>query len=454
MKRIETFFVSKVGVSFFNVFVLLLALFFLWGFALGLLDILNNHFQTIIQTDGSKYAFVLLTYYIGYLLMPIPTSIFTERFGYRKGIILGLVLYALGSFMFLPTSHYHSFPLFLLSLFCIALGMAALETVVNPYATLVGKNKYSTFRITLGHSFTSLGWFFGPFVGRSILLDIHEQNTNEFSSIAVPYVGVGVLVLFLAILLSISISDLPKFSRERAGRFVSQSSRKNQRRSSIFKRRHFTWGVVTMFFYMVAQTAVFGFYTRYLFDLFKSLESKTVFGHDYLLKVIQVLGGSDVVNDKLYHSVAALIFTFAGFGLFTLGRFFGSFLLIKIRPNKLLILTSGFSLLFSIIMGLNLGIISFFALCLITLSMSTMFPIIFSLGIRKMGNKTKRASAYIIMAIAGGSTYPIITNAFPSVSSVDIGLVFLLMSFIFTFTYGYRGYKIDDETRANLVVNN
>jgi len=453
MNKIESFFVTKVGVSFFNVFVLLLALFFLWGFALGLLDILNNHFQTIIQKDGSKYAFVLLTYYAGYLLMPIPASIFTERYGYRKGIILGLLLYAFGSFMFLPTSHYHSFQLFLLSLFCIALGMAALETVVNPYATMVGRNKYSTFRITLGHSFTSLGWFFGPFVGRSILLDIHEQNAREFSSIAVPYVGVGVLVLFLAILLSISISDLPKFSRERSGRFVSQASRRNQQNSSIFKRRHFTWAVVAMFFYMIAQTAVFGFYTRYLFDLFKSLESKTVFGHDCLLRIIHILGGNEVVNDKLYHSVAALVFTFAGFGLFTLGRFFGSFLLIKIKPNKLLIVTSGFSLLFSIIMGLDLGIISFVALCLITLSMSTMFPVIFSLGIRKMGNKTKSASAYIIMAIVGGSTYPILVNAIPSVSSVSIGLGSLFVSFVFVLLYGYKGYKIDDETRANLVIN-
>jgi len=451
MNRIESFFVTKVGVSFFKVFVLLLALFFLWGFSLGLLDILNKHFQTIIQTDVSKYAFVLLAYYAGYLLMPIPTSIFTERFGYRKGIILGLVLYALGAFMFLPTSHFHTFPLFLLSLFCIALGMAALETVVNPYTTMIGRNKYSTFRITLGQSFTSLGWFFGPFVGGSILLDIRAKSTDEFASIAVPYVGVGVLVLFLAILLS--MSDLPKFSRERSGRFVSMGSKNNQQNRLIFKHSHFSWAVVTMFFYIAGQTAVFGFYTKYLFDLFKSLEGQTVFEHEYLLRVIQVLGGSTVVNDKLYHSVAVLVFSYAGFGLFTLGRFFGSFFLIKMKPNKLLIITSGFSLLFSIIMVLNLGMLSFIALCLITLSMSTMFPIIFSLGIRKMGNKTKRASAYIIMAIVGGSTYPIVTNAIPSINPVSIGLGFLFVSFIFVFVYGYRGYKIDDETRTNLVID-
>jgi len=446
MNKIESFFVSKVGVSFFKVFILLIALFFLWGFALGLLDILNNHFQDLIQTDGSKYALVLLTYYVGYFLMPFPTSVFTERFGYRKGIILGLVLYGLGSFMFLPTSHYHSFPLFLFSLFSIALGMAALETVVNPYATMAGKSKYSSFRITLGQSFTSLGWFFGPFVGGSILLDIRAQKVDEFASMAVPYVGIGVLVLLLAIL--VYISDLPQFSRERSGRFVRVSSKNSQQKVSIFKYRHFTWAVVAMFFYVPAQTALFSFYTKYLLELFKGMETKAVFGQGLLLKIIHILGGSDLLNDKVYHTAAGLIFTFVGFGLFTLGRFFGSFLLIKMKPNQLLTMSSSFSLLFSILIGLNLGIISFISLCLITLSISTMFPVIFSLGIRKMGSKTKRASAFIIMAIIGGSTYPIMVNVLPTVSPISIGLVFLVIASLVILSYGYKGYSIDAKTRA------
>jgi len=450
MNKIESFFVSKVGVSFSKVFVLLITLFFLWGFALGLLDILNKHFQDVIQTDASKYALVLLSYYAGYLLMPLPASLFTERFGYKNGIILGLLLFAVGAFMFFPTSQFKSFPLFLFSLFFIALGMAALETVVNPYTTLVGKNKYSTFRITLGQSFTSLGWFFGPFVGGTIILD-QVQNSNEFAQMAVPYVGVGILVLFIAILFL--ISELPKISEEKYEKLKSSTLKIGLESRSIFKRKHFSGAVIAMFFYIAAQTALFGFYTKYLFDLFKAMESQTVIGHDYLLNIVKIVGQTNVLNDKVYHTVVSSIFVFAGFGLFTIGRFVGSFILIKLKPNILLFFASLFSLLFSVVLGLNLGLISFVALCLITLSMSTMFPIIFSLGIRKMGYKTKRASALIIMAIVGGSTYPILIHIIPNANPVNMGIIFLIVSFIVTFLYGYKGYKIDPKTRANLKTN-
>jgi len=450
MNKIESLFVTNVGVSFFKIFSLLLSLFFLWGFSLGLSDVLNKHFQELIEPNSSKYVLVLLAYYGGYLLMPIPASIFAERFGYKNGIILGLMLYALGAFMFFPTTHFHSFPLFLLSLFAIALGMAALETVVNPYTTLVGKNKYSTFRITLGHSFTSLGWLFGPFVGGSILFDVRKQvtiaNTNEFATMAVPYVGIGILVLLVAIL--ILISDLPKIKGEKLKSITLKNP--EQKSVSIYKRRYFITASITMFFYIAAQTAIFGFYTKYLFNLFKSMAIQPVIGNECLIKIIHFVGNSKVLNDSLYHSVAAFIFAFVGMGLFTVGRFAGSFILIKFKPNVLLILSSVFSLFFSIILWLDLGIISFVALCLITLSISTMFPVIFSLGIRKMGYKTKRASAHIIMAIVGGAIYPIIVTILPSINPVKFGLSILFISFVVTFIYGYKGYQIDDKTRAKL----
>jgi len=449
MNKLETLFVKNVGVSFFKIFSLLITLFFLWGFSLGLSDVLNRHFQELIEPNSLKYSFVLLAYYAGYFIMPLPASIFAERFGYKNGIILGLMLFAFGSFMFFPTSQFHSFPLFIFSLFAIALGMAALETVVNPYATLIGKNNYSTFRITLGHSFTSLGWLFGPFVGGSILFDVHEQvvtkTTTEFASMSVPYVGIGILVLLLAIL--ILISDLPKIRDEK---LKSITLKNPQYKSiSIYKRRYFITAVITMFFYVAAQTAIFGFYTKYLFDLFKSMDNQVI-GNGWLLKIIHFVGNSNDLNDRLYHSVATLIFTFMGMGLFTVGRFVGSFILIKFKPNVLLVLSSIFSFFFSIVLWLDLVVISFVALCLITLSISTMFPVIFSLGIRKMGYKTKRASAHIIMAIVGGSSYPILVGVLPTINPVSIGLTILFISFILTFIYGYSGYKIDDKIRPEL----
>ena len=457
MNKIESFFVTKVGVSFNKVFSLLLTLFLLWGFALGLLDILNNHFKEIIHANASKLAYILLTYYAGYLIMPLLSSRFAERFGYKNGIILGLMLYALGAFLVFPTSQFHSFPLFLFSMFSIDMGMAALETVVNPYTTLVGQNKYATFRITLGQSFTALGWFFGPFVGANILSDIQANKGSEFTALAVPYVGVGILVLFIAILFL--ISDLPRITPQSYKQLKIQSIKKKEESKpllkprSIFKRKHFVFAVITMMFYIAAQTAFWGFYSKYLVDLFKTMESHSVIGQAFLLKMIRFIGNTNIVDDKLYHTVAAFIFSFVGFGLFSFGRFFGSFILIGVKPSRLLRISAINGFICSILIALNLGIISFVALCLISLSISAMFPIIFSLGIRKMGAQTKRASAYLIMAIAGGSAYPILTNIYSAENPVTVGLIILIISFFVVFMYGFKGYKIDDKTRQSLMAD-
>ncbi len=440
MNKIESLFVSKVGVSFFNVFVLLISLFFLWGFALGLLDILNRHLQEVIDPNPLKYALVLLAYYAGYLLMPIPASLFIQKYGYKPSILLGLLFYAVGAFLFIPISHFQSFPLFILALFFIALGMAALETGVNLYTTLVGENRYSTFRLTLAQSFTAAGWFFGPIVGSSILVDIKNLKHNEFAVVGVPYVGIGVLVLFVAIL--ILLSKLPLIRATVYNKPSNSSDALQINRNAIFQHRHFTGAVIAMAFCIIAQISLFGFFIQYLFDLFKGLEHQSVLGKEYLMKVIQFIGHTNAMNDQLYLSVASSIFTFAGFGLFAFGRFLGSFILINLKPNKVLVVTALSSIFLTIMMASNLGVLSFIAICLMTLSMSVMFPIIFTLGIRKMGQFTFQASAFLVMAIASGSFYYILLYLFPNFSAINIGIGLLLISFLVILNYGLRGYKI------------
>ncbi|MFA5045732.1 MAG: MFS transporter [Paludibacter sp.] len=450
MTRIISYFEEKIGVPFFKVFALLLVLFFLWGFMLGLFDVLNKHLGELIALDSTKHILMLLTYYAGYLLMPIPASLFAERYSYKKGFIFGLLVFATGTFMFIPTSQFHSFPLFLFSLFAISMGMAALETVVNPYTTLVGKPKYATFRITLGQSFTSLGWLFGPFVGASILFDVREKvsivQTNEFTAMTVPYVGIGILVVLIVVMLL--VTDLPNINGEKVRSLTLNNP--EEKSISIYKRGYFVTAFITMFFYMAAKTAVFGIYIMYLLDLFKSLSDHSVIGNEFLLKIVHLIAKTNELNETVYKSVATVLFIFIGMGMYTVGRFIGSFILIKFKPNILLVLSSVFSLLFSMIIWLNLGIISFIALCLLTLSISTMFPVIFSLGIRKMGYKTKRASAHIIMAIVGGGMFPLLVGVLPAISPVNIGLSILVVSFVVTFFYGFKGYKIGRITRTKL----
>ena len=337
------------GKNYLLPFVLVTSLFFLWGFAHSLLDVLNKHFQEILHISRAESGLVQFSVYFGYFIAAVPAGLFMTRYGYRKGIILGLLLYAAGAFLFLPATGLKAFFPFLCALMIIAFGLAFLETAANPYVSVLGPSVSAERRLNLSQSFNGLGWIFGPLIGGLIIFSLTAPGENQFSSMAIPYSGVGFVVLVIAVLF-IRIR-LPEIKEE------SLAGQQDTSYRSLFRIRHFILAVVAQFFYVAAQTGINSFFINYVTE----------------------------TNSRVSNRTAAIILSFGGMGLFWAGRLSGSYFMKRVKPNRLLTFYAGccIFLLFLVIAGL--GWISTGALILTYFFMSVMFPTIFVLGLKELG---------------------------------------------------------------------
>src|SRR5580693_5717000 len=174
--------------------ILVTSLFFLWGLAYGLLDVLNKHFQEMLDVTKARSTLLQAAYFGAYFLVAYPAGLFMNRFGYKKGILLGLLLYAIGALLFYPSAQLLNFNFFLVSLFIIAAGLACLETAANPYITVLGKPETSEFRLNLSQSFNGVGSFLGPIIGANLFF---SGNSKDLSSVQYVYLIIGAIVLVM-----------------------------------------------------------------------------------------------------------------------------------------------------------------------------------------------------------------------------------------------------------------
>jgi FHS family L-fucose permease-like MFS transporter len=392
-------------------FILVTSLFFLWGFAHGCIDVLNKHFQELLNMSKAKSAFIQFVFYGGYFLMALPAGMLMQRFGYKKGIIFGLLLFAGGAFLMLPATLIQTFGSFLFCLFVIACGLTCLETAANPYTTVLGPPASGERRINFSQSFNGLGWIAGPLVG-GMLIFSGSSNGNRFASIALPYMFIGTLVLIVAFLFW-----RVKFPLLKEEANVSDNDNGNSGGSlrDLLKYPHFVLAVVAQFLYVAAQTGVNSFFINYVTEEIPSLTNA---------QAAQILG-------------------FGGMGLFWLGRFSGSTLFMRlIRPNRLL---AFYAIVNVITMGLvvaGLGWISVIALFSTYFFMSVMFPTIFALGIKDLGPLTKKGSSLLVMSIVGGALIPVIMGRIADVSTMALGFIVPLICFAFIVYYGISGYRV------------
>lgn len=441
MKTTNTIFRSEDGKSYIIPFILVTSLFFLWGFAHSLLDVLNKHFQDILHVSKAQSGLVQAAVYGGYFLMAIPAGMLMKRFGYKKGIIFGLLLYAFGAFLFYPAVNIQQFWAFLLALFIIALGLTCLETAANPYSTVLGAPEYSAQRLTLSQSFNGVGWILGPLVG-SLVLFGSTNSADPFASLAIPYVAIGFVVLVLALLFSrVELPEIDEAKAEHAEHTIAEEANSSVAYSSLFHYRHFKWAVASQFFYVAAQTGINSFFINYVYDIFVTMEKKTVIGHDLLVWLIQAISHQEVVNESSYNATAGIILAVGGMGLFTIGRFAGSALLVWFKPNKLLTYFALSCMALTLLVISGLGAVSIAALCLIYFFMSIMFPVNFALGLRGLGSHTKRASSFLVMAIVGGAIFPALMGYVADISSMQIGFIIPFICFFVVFLFGANGYK-------------
>ncbi len=389
-------------------FILVTSLFFLWGFAHGCIDVLNKHFQELLSMSKAKSAFIQFVFYGGYFLMAVPAGMLMQRVGYKKGIILGLLLFAGGAFLMFPATFIQTFGSFLFCLFIIACGLTCLETAANPYTTVLGPPDYAERRINFSQSFNGLGWIAGPLVG-GMLIFSGSGNGNKFATIALPYMLIGSLVLIVAFLFWRIKFPPVKEETEETGKENTGSIR------DLLKYPHFILAVVAQFLYVAAQTGVNSFFINYVTEELPSLSNRQ----------------------------ASLILGIGGMGLFWLGRFTGSTIFMRlVKPNKLLAVYAVVNVIMMALVVAGLGWISVIALFSTYFFMSVMFPTIFALGIKDLGPLTKKASSFLVMAIVGGALIPLLMGYIADVSTMAMGFIIPLACFAFIVYYGLSGYKI------------
>jgi len=381
-------------------FILVTSLFLLWGVAHSLLDVLNKHFQDILGITKSRSGLVQAALYGGYFIMAIPAGLFMNRLGYKKGIITGLLLYAVGAFLFWPATYIQTFGFTLLCLFIIACGLTFLETAANPYSSVLGPKETSEQRLTLSQSFNGLGWIIGPAIGGVLILGNNGETTgNKFASMALPYMIIGSVVLFVAILFV--ITRLPEIhDGEHDGRGDSGTFR------GLFRVRHFRYAVIAQFLYVAAQTGINSFFINYVVETMPDFTPEKA---AYLLSV--------------------------GFIFFMSGRFLGSLFMSWFSPRHMLAVYAIVNTAAMVLVMLGLGWPSLIAIYLTYFCMSIMFPTIFALGLKDLGAMTKRGSSVLVMTIVGGAICPVIMGRIADVSGMATGFVVPLICFAFIAWY-------------------
>ena len=390
------------GKSYLVPFILITSLFLLWGFAHGLLDVLNKHFQGVFTMTKAESGLVQFSTYIAYFLMALPAGAFMKRYGYRKGIIMGLLLFAIGAFGFIPAAFLHSATPFLIALFVIACGLCILETAANPYSTILGPSASAAQRLNLSQSFNGLGWILGPLVGGLLIFGASEGDSMALTK---PYILVGGIVLFVALLFF--FTKLPEIKPEEEEEVTAIVEEKPA--ASLWKRRQFVRSVVAQFCYCAAQTGIFGFFINYVTEM----------------------------DPGISNLRASRILAFGGMALFMIGRLSGSFTMKWLAPGRLL---TWYSLLSAVCMALvvaSVGTLSLYALYLSFFFMSIMFPTIFALGLEGMGVYTKKASSYIVMGVAGGAFSPMLIG-YIGEENMALGFIVPLIAFLYILYFAIK----------------
>lgn len=398
------------GKSFLLPFILITSLFLLWGFAHGLLDVLNKHFQTAFTMSKAESGLVQFVTYIAYFLMALPAGAFMKRFGYKSGIIAGLMLFALGAFAFVPAAYTHSAVPFLIALFIIACGLCILETAANPYSTVLGPAEYAAQRLNLSQSFNGLGWILGPLVGGALIFG--AQSDDSFA-LAKPYILVGCIVLVVVVIFSfVSLPDIKEEEMEELFPDDASTLKEITPTVSMWRCPQFVRSIAAQFCYCAAQTGIFSFFINYVTEL----------------------------KPTLTNVEASQILAFGGMALFMLGRLSGSFIMKKISPEKLLGIYSLANILCMILVIFEFGNISLYALYISFFFMSIMFPTIFALGLEGMGVHTKKASSYIVMGVAGGAFSPMLMG-YIGENEMSIGFAVPLIAFAYILYFAMRCRK-------------
>ena len=398
-------------------FILITCLFFLWGFAHNLDPILIPHLKKSFTLTTTQSTLVDSSVFVAYFIMAMPAGFIMKKWGYKMGIITGLLLFALGSFLFVPAANHQSYNYFLIALFIIACGLTILETAANPYASRLGDPATATQRLNLVQSFNGLAVALAPAIGARLILtkgytDLELSSMTESAkkaalameayTVKTPYTILGIVLLCIAaIFYFIQLPDIRESSNHKAT--IKET----------FKHSHLKWAVIAQFFYVGAQVCVLSLFILYVTQ---SANISEIQAADYL-------------------SIGGLAFL--------IGRFLGTAIMRFIEPRKLLTIYALICVALSVVAIIGKGAITIYTVIAICFFMSIMFPTIFSLGIDSLGKDTEMASSLIVMSIVGGAVLPRFFGLISDrTGNIQNGYIVPLIAFAVVAYFGWKGSEV------------
>jgi FHS family L-fucose permease-like MFS transporter len=425
MNKISNLFRTADGKNHAAIFVLVSSLFFLWGLCNGMIDVLNKHFQNSLHVSMAASAFVQFANFMGYFFMAIPSGLVAKRFGYKGGILLGLVLIAAGALWFIPATHIGTFWAFLAGLFVLATGLAVLETIANPYTTVMGPVESGAARINMAQTCNALGTFLGPILAGFFILSSTGQANRSNGSLFLPYLVVAGLVMVLIFLFW--KTELPDLAADEESPVVLTDGHVSTR--PLWHRWHFMLAVGAQFFYVAAQVGVWSYFINYV----RSGDMPAL--PPWMVHMMSSSWTSNTAG--LWHLTdfgGSIAFS-GGILCFLAGRIVGSAILSVCSAHRTLAVFGVLDSIMMILIILHLGWISVAALFLSCFFMSIMYPTIFALGIRGLGEHTKLGSSIIVMAIVGGAVMPFLMGWLADTYSMRMGFLMPLGCFIYVAAY-------------------
>ncbi|GJM29482.1 MAG: L-fucose permease [Cyclobacteriaceae bacterium] len=379
-------------------FILITSLFALWGFANDITNPMVSAFKKILELNNTQASWVQMAFYGGYFTMAFPAAMFVKKYSYKKGVILGLLLYATGALLFYPAAAYEAFGFFLAALYILTFGLAFLETTANPFILAMGDPRTATRRLNLAQAFNPIGALTGLFVAQTFILgslqsdDLDTQGnpvydtltesaktlvrTQDLMVIRDPYVILGIFVLFMMVL--IALVKMPEKQETRSDSMKDSLNR-------LFKNKRFTGGVIAQMFYVGAQIMCW----------------------TYIYQYAETLG----INNQ-----NAVFYAYLALALFLVGRWIGTYLLKFYNSGKLLMYFAIGAIFFTLGAIFIPGMTGLYSLVGISMCMSIMFPTIYGIALMDVGDDAKYGAAFLVMAIVGGAIMPVLQGAM-----LDIG---------------------------------
>ncbi len=419
------------------------SLFFIWGFCHAMLDVLNKHFQNILHVSKTQSGFIQTSFFGAYLLLAFPSALLIRRIGYQKGILMGLVVVAAGAFLFVPAGLvFKTFWAFLFALFVLASGLACIETAANPYVTVLGPKDGAAARLSVAQAFNSVAYIIAPTVGGLLIFGKRQKAGApvDFSGLLAPYIVLGCVVLLVfGIFWFIKLPTIEDGSGD-----SPDAEDSSVHKAPLFRQPHFVWGIPAQMLYIAAQVGVNAFAVNYILENAIVKDAAGVSVSDSLFAWY-----GSATNAKTPEAIAAYVITIAMI-LYAAGRFTGAAITKVVKPNLLLSLYGIANCIVILLVMADIKFVSWRVLPFCWLFMSIMFPFIFAMSLRNLGEKTKVAASFQVMSGGVGAAVapPLMGLLADTYHNMAISFILPLIGFIAPTLYGFAYPRLLERSRT------